>query len=96
MDAPNQYQDRKNLDLAHTCAKEAAATGSAPNSEKMVSMGAPSSASTQARASTLLKVAMPSCRRASSAMTTGGSTSGLHRRKGWCVVVYTIWAGRHD
>ena len=59
-----------------TCARDAAATGLSPNSEKICSIGAPSSASTMARASATGKLAMPSCSRLSSAITGAGMTSG--------------------
>ena len=51
-------------------------------------MGAPSSASTMARASRALKLAMPSCSRASSAITGGGSTSGLRLASVYCWLEY--------
>jgi hypothetical protein len=51
--------------------------GWAVNSENSSSIGAPRSASIIARASTVLKFLMLSCRRASSSMTSGGRTSGL-------------------
>ena len=65
-----------------TCAREAAATGSRPNSEKTSSTVLPSSFSIKARASTVGKVGMLSCRAANSAITGGGSTSGLHQHMG--------------
>jgi len=59
-----------------TCASDAAAMGSTVNSEKISSTGAPRSASIMARASSVEKGLILSCRRASSTMTSGGSTSG--------------------
>lgn len=65
--------------MLRTCASEAAAIGAGENSENSTSMGWPISASMIARASTVLKLLMLSCKRASSSITSGGSTSGLYR-----------------
>ena len=61
----------------YTCASDADPTGSSDQSLKTSSRGFPSSCSTTARASAVGKVSMRSCRRVSSRMTAGGSTSGL-------------------
>ena len=68
-----------NKTLLRTCASEAAAIGAGENSENSSSMGWPKSASMIARASVVLKLLILSCNRASSSITSGGSTSGLYR-----------------
>ena len=68
-----------NKPMLRTCAREAAAIGASENSENSSSMGWPKSASMIARASVVLKLLILSCKRASSSITSGGSTSGLYQ-----------------